>query len=561
MKIKERLLVGFTISIIVTVLACLSIYNQLKAVESRYETTLETGLPQTYATAELSRLAMAQATLVQNYIMGENTQQAIQARRNEVSDYITELQQTVNKDNAEAQSLLISLNDKFIAMNAGFDEAIALKNAQGMEPASKFYVDVAGMNVISFMDDATSLSAQIAQTFEKAREDAGVKSTQALYITIAAIMIAIAAGVVTALNLSRRIVRPLLKIEGYVQEISKGNLAATPVEFKTKDELGTLSRAMNEMCDNIRQLLHNLTDNAHQLSTSSQQLLVATKDVNESAMFMLEGAKGGAESASAMAVSAGESAIAIDETATAVQKIAESTQELHTFARQTEDSAKLGMTNIHNASDQMTAIYNSTKLTTELIQKLSQQSREIESITQVITGIADQTNLLALNASIEAARAGDHGKGFAVVAAEVRKLAEESNRSASKIVLLTNEIQRDTDNVEQAIQSSLNNVEQGVEIIDFAGNSFEEIVGAIGHMKEQIEEVSAVTEQISATAEEVAASVAQISKASDMTRDNAQQAYQSSAEQLKTLQEIDDVANTLGERAQQLQQVVVGYRI
>ena len=561
MNIKGKLLTGFTISIFVTVFACLSIYNQLKVVELRYEQTLETSLPQTYATAELSRLAMAQATLVQNYIMGKDTQQAIQAHRDEVSSYMTELERTVSKDNAEAQSLLVSIKDNLVVMNKGFDEAMAMKNTRGLEAASTFYIDVANLNVISFMDDATGLSAQVAQTFDEALNDVTGMENKALIVTIVSIIVAIAAGVVTALSLTRRIANPLHKLEGYVQQISKGNLTATPVEIHSKDELGSLSREMNEMRARIRMLLQNLTANARDLNHSSQQLLQSSGEVNASASGMLNGAKAGAESASIMAISASESAIAINETAVAVQKIAESTQDVHLFASQTEQTAVSGKSNVSKASVQMNAIYDSTKVTTELIHTLSQQSREIESITQVITGIADQTNLLALNASIEAARPGEHGKGFAVVAAEVRKLAEESNHSASKIVTLTNEIQHCTKNVETAIQSSLTNVEQGVQIIDYAGQSFEEIVVAIGNMKEQIEDISAATEEISATAEEVAASVTQISKESDMTYDSAKQAYEASEAQLETLQDIAGIANTLGDHAQQLQQVVATYKI
>ncbi|WP_159083091.1 MULTISPECIES: methyl-accepting chemotaxis protein [unclassified Lysinibacillus] len=561
MSIRNKLLTGFAISIFVTVLACITIFIQLKNIESQYSDTLNTGLPQTYSTAELSRLSMAQATLVQNYIMGKDTKQAIQTRRDEVNGLISELDQSLNNDNETAQALITSIKEKAEVMHQSFDEALSLKDKKGLATAADYYINTAGMNVITFMDDATLLSSEISETFVKAQNDADAKMNRAFIITIIAIIIAIAAGVITALFITKRIAKPMHKLEQHVQEITNGNLAIEPLTIHSKDEIGNLSLAMNEMKDTLTKLLYNLSDNAGHLSSTSEELMASAEEVNAAASIMLDGAKAGAQSASNMSTSAMESSTAMDETATAVQKIAQSTQDLHSFASQTEDMAKSGSQNIHTASDQMSSIYQSTKLTTELIQKLSQQSKEIETITQVITGISDQTNLLALNAAIEAARAGEHGKGFAVVADEVRKLAEESNRSAGKIGTLTNEIQQDTKNVEQAIEVSLNNVEQGVGIIELAGQTFDQIVGAIEDMKEQIEDVSAVTEQISATAEEVAASVSEIARSSEMTRLSAEQSFDSSEQQMSSLQEISAVANDLSGRAQELQQVVSNYRL
>lgn len=81
----------------------------------------------------------------------------------------------------------------------------------------------------------------------------------------------------------------------------------------------------------------------------------------------------------------------------------------------------------------------------QLVFRLSQQSSQISEITNVVTNIANQTNMLALNASVEAVRAGDRGKGFAVVAAEIRKLSEQSQKSAERINTLINDIQSITD--------------------------------------------------------------------------------------------------------------------
>ena len=504
---------------------------------------------------------MAQATLVQNYVMGKDTLEPIQARRAEVEDYLAQLEQSFTAADSEEQAIIASLREKLTMMNDGFDAAIALKNDRGMEEAAAFYVNEAGMNVISFMDDATALSTAIAEVFDVARAQADAKANQSLIVTIVASVIAISVGLMSAFYLAKRIATPLRQLEGYVKEVSSGNLTVQPLQLNTNDELNTLADAMNGMHHNLRALLQNLAENARDLSTSSQLLSQSTTDVNEAAQAMLSGADVTVQNASAAAKSLDESAIAIDEAASATQKIAQSAQDLHTFTSQTEENAQLGTTNLLTASEQMDSIYKSTRMTTDLIHRLSEQSREIETITQVITAIADQTNLLALNASIEAARAGEHGKGFAVVAEEVRKLAEQSNESASKIVLLTNEIQQDTKNAEQAIQSSLTNVEQGVEIIDVAGQSFEQIASAIGNMKHQIEDVSAVTQEISATAQHVASSVSQVSEASQRSRTNAEQAYDASENQLATLKQVSTIAETLEQRAQQMEAILSNYRL
>jgi hypothetical protein len=69
----------------------------------------------------------------------------------------------------------------------------------------------------------------------------------------------------------------------------------------------------------------------------------------------------------------------------------------------------------------------------QVIERLAQQSEQIEVVLTVIHGIAEQTNLLALNAAIEAARAGETGRGFAVVADEVRALASKTQSSTGDI--------------------------------------------------------------------------------------------------------------------------------
>jgi len=123
----------------------------------------------------------------------------------------------------------------------------------------------------------------------------------------------------------------------------------------------------------------------------------------------------------------------------------ESTAEAST--RAADDSSKA----IVSLSGHLGTLASETGKTTASVQQLTTRAAQIDSIVQLIRGIADQTNLLALNAAIEAARAGEQGRGFAVVADEVRKLAERTAGATNEISELVSAIQGETGQVERVI--------------------------------------------------------------------------------------------------------------
>ncbi|MGO4276703.1 methyl-accepting chemotaxis protein, partial [Paenibacillus sp. TAF58] len=139
-----------------------------------------------------------------------------------------------------------------------------------------------------------------------------------------------------------------------------------------------------------------------------------------------------------------ETSKAMEEMSKGIQNIAEASSNASDLAIETTKGAIQGNEMIHLAIHRMNAVNDIVqKSAAELIQ-LKDRSIEIGGIVNMITEIASQTHLLALNASIEAARAGELGRGFSVVAAEVKKLAEESERSAQQIQELIRSIQTDT---------------------------------------------------------------------------------------------------------------------
>jgi len=134
----------------------------------------------------------------------------------------------------------------------------------------------------------------------------------------------------------------------------------------------------------------------------------------------------------------------VDESVTLNQKLGQETLE-------SISEVKEGMEEMENSLHQLV---NSMKENVDVITDLNTQSGRIFDIIEVISQIATQTNLLSLNASIEAARAGENGKGFMVVADEIKKLANQSQKNASEITDILNEIRENTKRSEETAKSS-----------------------------------------------------------------------------------------------------------
>jgi methyl-accepting chemotaxis protein len=183
-----------------------------------------------------------------------------------------------------------------------------------------------------------------------------------------------------------------------------------------------------------------------------------------------------------------------------------------------------------------------------------------ESVGAIAQQIAQQTNLLALNAAIEAARAGDAGRGFAVVADEVRKLAEQSAQAAKNISVIITKIQTETSGAVTAMQQSLENVEQGVEIAQTSGGAFEKIVEAITHVQLQVNTIIVETENQVGLCREAMEAVANISVLAVSNTSGAQEIAAVCQQQAASAHDITYSVEKMQDMAYRLEKLVTQFK-
>jgi methyl-accepting chemotaxis protein len=270
---------------------------------------------------------------------------------------------------------------------------------------------------------------------------------------------------------AQRLSGPLVTAAHVAERIAKGDLTVSIPRGWPQDEAGQLLTSLSTMKSALALLTAQVLKSSEQVSTASGQ-------VSSGCATLAESTQGGMRQLQA-------SHQALQRIRDNIRGNLEQTQQAHDLAAGACDVARRG-------GEVVTQVV-------ETMHGINEGSRHIADIIGVIDGIAFQTNILALNAAVEAARAGEQGRGFAVVAAEVRSLAQRSAAAAQEIKGL--------------ISTSVGRVEVGTGLVDEAGSTMTDIVAAILHVNELMEQVAQSAAQQSRDIADVHREVAQLDNA------------------------------------------------
>ncbi len=333
-------------------------------------------------------------------------------------------------------------------------------------------------------------------------------------------------------NIMNAMAEPLNEAGQVLETLAAGDLRAR-MFGSYEGEFDKLSSNINSLGGSLQDLIKNVIEVVNAVSEASNEINANSGNV--------------ATASQEQSSQAEEIATAIEEMAQTVTENANNANKTSIEAKNNGQIASKGGTIVSNTVTKMQDIANVVRQSADNIQKLGESSQQIGQIVSVIDEIADQTNLLALNAAIEAARAGEQGRGFAVVADEVRKLAERTTEATKQIATMIKGVQGETESAVGIMKKGNDEVQQGIELADQAGQSLSNIVGSTNNVIEMIMQIASASEQQSATTEQIAKNITAISSVS-----------QDTAEQISYIAE---AATRMTEYTSQLNLVVNQFKI
>ena len=288
------------------------------------------------------------------------------------------------------------------------------------------------------------------------------------------------------------------------------------VSVHSQDELGELGEVFNGTVAKIRDLIELVGQTVREVESQADRVELVS-----------------GESSQAVSAQRGQ----IEQVATAMNQMSATAQEVASSAAAAVGSAQSvneetvnGRALVESQVGSIQQLAGEIEQSVSVINQLAADSASISQVLDVIKGIAEQTNLLALNAAIEAARAGDQGRGFAVVADEVRNLAKRTHQSTEEIELMIGRLQGGVDATVTAMNGSHQMVESTVSQSGQVQQALENILGAVGMIVDQNQQIAAAAEQQTAVAQDIDMNIVEINQAGERTAEGAVQTEQASRE-------------------------------
>ena len=300
----------------------------------------------------------------------------------------------------------------------------------------------------------------------------------------------------------------LRRLGAMMDKVAAGDMTVTFVA-QSRDELGDLGQVFNGTVAKIHDLIERVGHTVSQVELQAGQVETVSARSNQ------------AVSGQRMQIE--QVATAMNQMSSTAQEVARSAAAAVSSAHSVNDETVNGRGLVQSQQGSIARLASEIDQSVRVINQLATDSQSISGVLEVIKSIAEQTNLLALNAAIEAARAGEQGRGFAVVADEVRTLARRTQHSTEEIEHMISRLHSGVAAAVKAMGSSHEMASGTVEQSDKVQQALENILGAVGMIVDQNQQIAAAVEQQTAVAHDIDQNIVEINRAGEHAAQGAHQ--------------------------------------
>ncbi len=420
------------------------------------------------------------------------------------------------------------------------------------------YEEVGGVNYYCMISKSEVTGAVVTVLVPKSyitQESDNIRNITMIMVVIA-VLIAIAVSALIVSVISKNIKKSV----NTLGQVAEGDLVLKK-ERIVDNEFGKLRMAIINTVDKIKGLLGSVRNTMDDVSNSTEQVSNSSVQMNE----MVEKVNTDIEEIGHN-IEKEDKAVnschdRMEELSQKIKKVGESVSEAMQGIENTRGAIDNGMDAMNAMVDQSA---RTTAVTDEVrveVMELGDKLEEINGFVGSIASIAKETNLLSLNASIEAARAGEFGRGFSVVAEEIRKLADNSAKTAKGI-------QKEIKEVTASAESAVMKVKEAHDIVDAQNKQVQNTIAVFDQMKDfmqqfiqSLEVISTDMEEMNADRKRALASMREINDISNQNIEFVSNITASVEQQMDFAKKLSEEAVILQQNMEELEEAISTFRV